>query len=123
MLGKPVTVFEYRSTRLETANASSAFTFADLVDHYIATELACHSTGQEKSHATRVVYKDFLLRWIRPVWGHLDIRDIRTVAVEHWLRQLARCDGLPLAPSTKAKLRNLMSVVFNHAIRYRAKID
>ena len=93
-------------------------TFADLVDHYIATELACHLSGQEKSHATRVVYKDFLLRWIRPAWGHLDIRDIRTVAVEHWLRQLSRRDGRPLAPSTKAKLRNLMSVVFNHAIGY-----
>jgi hypothetical protein len=28
-----------------------------------------------------------------------------------------RKDGSPLAPSTKAKIRNLMSVLFNHAIR------
>jgi hypothetical protein len=29
-----------------------------------------------------------------------------------------RVDGNPLAPSTKAKIRNLMSVLFNHAIRH-----
>jgi hypothetical protein len=29
-------------------------TFADLVYHHIDTELACHLSGQEKSHATRV---------------------------------------------------------------------
>jgi integrase len=28
-----------------------------------------------------------------------------------------RSDGSPLAPSTKAKIRNVMSVLFNHAIR------
>ena len=38
--------------------------------------------------------------------------------MEHWLRQLVRADGNPMAPSTKAKIRNLMSTLFNHAIRY-----
>jgi integrase len=38
--------------------------------------------------------------------------------VERWLRQLMCVDGRPMAPSTKAKIRNLMSVLFNHAIRY-----
>jgi integrase len=31
---------------------------------------------------------------------------------------LLRADGRPLANSTKAKIRNLMSVLFNHAIRH-----
>jgi len=39
-------------------------------------------------------------------------------AVERWLRQLRRRDGEDLANSTKAKIRNVMSVLFNHAIRY-----
>ena len=43
---------------------------------------------------------------------------MRTVAVEHWLRRLVRVDGDPLANSTKAKIRGLFSVLFNHAIRY-----
>jgi integrase len=42
----------------------------------------------------------------------------RTIAVENWLRELRRKDGNPLANTTKAKIRNLMSVLFNHAIRY-----
>ena len=48
----------------------------------------------------------------------MNIRNVRTVAVESWLRQLQRQDGVALANSTKAKIRNLMSVLFNHAIRY-----
>ena len=36
----------------------------------------------------------------------------------HWLRGLQRADGTPLANPTKAKIRNLFSVLFNHAIRY-----
>jgi len=31
---------------------------------------------------------------------------------------LQRADGTPLANATKAKIRNLLSVLFNHAIRY-----
>lgn len=59
-----------------------------------------------------------LKRWIRPEWGSISIREVRTVAIENWLRQLRRQDGDELASSTKAKIRNLMSVLFNHAIRY-----
>src|ERR1019366_2212448 len=95
-----------------------AITVGDLVDHYGKTELAGDPGNGGKSHATRIVYKDFLARWVRPAWGGLNIRAVRTIAVEHWLGQLVRRDGSPMAPSTKAKIRNLMSVLFNHAIRY-----
>ena len=37
--------------------------------------------------------------------------------VEAWLHQLLRIDGRPLANNTRAKIRSLMSVLFNHAIR------
>jgi integrase len=89
---------------------------ADLVDHYVQTELSDDANWH--SHATRVVYEQFLKRWIRPQWADVSIRDVRTVAVEQWLRRLQRLDGDPLANATKAKIRNLMSVLFNHAIRY-----
>jgi hypothetical protein len=89
---------------------------ADLVDHYIATEL---SDGVDwHSHATRIVYIEFLKRWIRPHWADRGIRDVRTVCVERWLMQLRRNNGERLADATKAKIRNLMSVLFNNAIRY-----
>ena len=89
---------------------------ADLVDHYIQTELV--EEADWRSHATRIVYREFLKRWIRPRWADLDIRDVRTVVVERWLRQMHRVDGAPLANATRAKIRSLMSVLFNHAIRY-----
>jgi len=89
---------------------------ADLVDHYIETELSDEADWH--SHATRIVYSQFLKRWIRPHWGCVGIRDVRTVAVERWLKYLCRVDGERLADATKAKIRNLMSVLFNHAIRY-----
>jgi integrase len=89
---------------------------ADLVDHYIGTELSDEADWH--SHATRIVYSEFLKRWIRPHWADIGIRDVRTVAVERWLKQLRRVNGERLADATKAKIRNLMSVLFNHAIRY-----
>jgi integrase len=89
---------------------------ADLVDHYIETELS-EEVGWH-SHAARIVYRQFLARWIRPHWEKVSVRSVRTIAVEHWLRRLQRADGTPLANATKAKIRNLLSVLFNHAIRY-----
>jgi hypothetical protein len=88
----------------------------DLIDHYLETELA--EGNDWRAHATRIVYREYLTRWIKPCWGSINIRDVRTVAVERWLRRLQRQDGETLANSTKAKIRNLMSVLFNHAIRY-----
>ena len=88
----------------------------DLIDHYLETELGDETDW--RSHATRIVYREYLTRWIKPCWGSINIRDVRSVAVERWLRQLQRQDGEALANSTKAKIRNLMSVLFNHAIRY-----
>lgn len=88
----------------------------DLIDHYIRTELS--SDASWHSHATGTIYSYFLQKWIRPQWDEVSLRSVRTVAVEHWLRRLCRIDGNPMADSTKAKVRNIFSVVFNHAIRY-----
>jgi integrase len=91
-------------------------TVGDLIDHYLLTELP--PGAARHSHATSIIYREFPLRWIKPHWGGFNIRDIRTIAVETWLKELRRRDGDELANSTKAKLRNIMNVLFNHAIRY-----
>jgi integrase len=111
--GLRVSINETRNRQRE-----QTITVADLVDHYIATELASAQIDGGKSHATQTIYTDFLTRWVKPTWGSLNVRDVRTIAVENWLRKLPRVNGSPLAPSTKAKIRNLMSVLFNHAIRH-----
>jgi integrase len=109
--GLRVSINETRNRQRE-----QTITVADLVDHYSRTELAKDQFDGGKSHATKTVYRDFLTRWVKPIWGSLNIRDVRTIAVENWLRNLVRGNGSPLAPSTKAKIRSLMSVLFNHAI-------
>jgi len=49
---------------------------------------------------------------VRPHWEKYGLAEVRTIQVESWLRTL------PLAKSSCAKIRNLMSVLFNHACRY-----
>jgi integrase len=90
-------------------------TVADLIDHYIHTDLSVEAGWH--SVATRTIYRYFLEKWIRPQWGKNVLSSVRTLAVEHWLRTLKNAEGDPLADATKAKIRSIFSVLFNHAIR------
>jgi hypothetical protein len=54
----------------------------------------------------------YLDNWILPRWGELKLDQIKPVAVEEWL------DGIKRAKATRAKIRNLMSALFHHAMRY-----
>ena len=65
-----------------------------------------------RSYSTRKNYSFLLKRWIVPNWRRYELSEVRTVEVELWFRSLVR------ARSTCAKIRNLMSVLFNHAWRY-----
>jgi integrase len=84
-------------------------TVRELVAHFQETELCVGST--RKSPSTRKVYADFLKRYVLPHWGERALRDVRPVAVERWL------ESLSLAPATRAKIRSLMSALFQHAMR------
>ena len=85
-------------------------TVSDLVSHYRKRELDPDTLW--KTHSTKVTYEGYLNKWILPRWeGHLLVR-VNAGEVELWLR------SLPLARSSCAKIRNLMSVVFNHGIRH-----
>ena len=81
---------------------------AELVTHYTEKELPENS---RKSYSTRKAYQIYIQNWILPKWGEYPPAAIKTVAVEEWL------GTLPLAPGTKAKLRNIMSAIFTHAMR------
>ena len=82
-------------------------TVAELVNHYTKNELPNKSPyGQE-------VYQGYLNTWILPKWGKYSLADVRTVAVEAWLGTLNQ-----LANGTRAKLRNIMSATFAHAMRW-----
>jgi integrase len=98
----------------------TSITMAAAVAHYQRHELADSGDGG-KAYSTRHRKMQVLKHWILPRWGRLDLRAIKTVAVEQWLKTLMTTrfsDAKPLAGGTKEKIRDAMSCVFNHAIRW-----
>lgn len=79
--------------------ASRSLTVGELVAHYQTTELA--ETNISKSPSTRKVYKYFLDAFVVPSWGSRTLSEMRPITVEKWL------EGLPHAPGTRAKIRNI----------------
>lgn len=83
-------------------------TVTELVTHYRNHEL----TEDKKAYATVEANTHYLTNHIVPKWGAFYLSDVRTVDVELWLHSLR------YAPGTRSKIRNIMSAVFNHAIRH-----
>jgi integrase len=90
--------------------SSDSITVAQLCDHFEQRELTKDNTW--RSYSTKKTYQAYLNRWVLPHWRHYELAEVGTIQVESWLRRL------PLAKSSCAKIRNLMSVLFNHACRY-----
>ncbi len=86
-------------------------TIATLVAHYKLKELAGDRNGR-KAFSTRSAYECNLENWVLPRWGDHQLGQIKPVAVEEWLDSIKRAKG------TRAKIRNLMSALFTHAMRY-----
>jgi integrase len=85
-------------------------TITEACDHFIQRELT--NDNLWRSYSTKRAYKAYIKRWIVPHWGSIRLSEVRTMEVESWLRRL------PLAKSSCAKLRNILSVLFNHACRH-----
>ena len=85
-------------------------TVSDLAEHYRQRELRPDTVW--KTHSTKVTYEGYLNKWILPRWGNYALARVNAGEVELWLRSLT------LARASCTKIRNLMSVLFNHGIRY-----
>jgi integrase len=98
----------------------TSITMAKAVEHYSVHELAdCGAEG--KAYSTRSRKTQLLNRWVLPRWGKMELRAIKTVAVEQWLKTLVTAKfgkPKPLAGGTREKIRDAMSSIFNHAIRW-----
>jgi integrase len=84
-------------------------TFTELIAHYAQKELA---ENGNKAYSTRAAYESCIKTWIAPKWGNYRVADVKAVAVEDWL------SSLDLANGSKAKIRNIMYSIFEHAVRY-----
>jgi integrase len=85
-------------------------TVEQLAAHYKEKELP--EDGSKKAQSTVGVYRSNLDNWIVPRWKRYRLSDVKAIAVEDWL------GSLEMAPATKAKIRNIMHALFNHAMRY-----
>lgn len=86
-----------------------------LIDHFKEHELSLDENFDDeegRAYSTRCNYREILDFHVQKKWGRYKLLDVRTVEVEKWLRKLK------LARGSKAKIRAIMSVLFNHAIRY-----
>lgn len=87
-----------------------AITIGDLVKHFQQRELR---TGFAwRTFSTRNTYEGYLRKWIVPRWREHPVVSLKAGEVEIWLR------SLPLARASCAKIRNLMSMLFNHGVRH-----
>ena len=87
-----------------------AISIGDLVKHFQQRELR---TGFAwRTFSTRKTYEGYLRKWIVPRWSEHPVDTLKAGEVEIWLR------SLPLARASCAKIRNLMSLLFNHGARH-----
>lgn len=83
-------------------------TVTDLIAHYRKHELV----PERKAFATIQANGIYLRLHVETNWGSKRLQDVRTVDVEKWLY------SLNYAPGTRSKIRNIMSALFNHAMRH-----
>jgi integrase len=83
-------------------------TVATLIDRYLFDPIE----KDRLAFATRKSSSTYLNHWVKPKWGNHSLDDVRTLAVESWLRDV------PLAPKSKLHLRNVMHVLYECAARW-----
>ena len=103
--------FRHSINRHAVEHGGPPQTVHKLVEHYRLKELPMQ-THEGKTRGTKLVYNSNLKLYIVPRWGEYPLRRVASVEVEDWLKTLK------LAPSSRAKIRYLMSTVFRHAIRW-----
>jgi integrase len=88
----------------------SKMTVAEAWRHFQVHELRDPEVG--RSLSTIQGYLNYFKCQILPKWKNVPLDDVKSVAMEKWLR------SLDLAPGSKAKIRNHLSALFSHAIRH-----
>src|SRR6266436_1688491 len=106
-----------------------SISFETLVNHYRQHELPDifnktkptpdAADEDRKSYSTQVTYEGYLRKWILPRWRVCRLKDIKATDVEKWLKSLCfPRTGVPLARGSRPKIRNILSALYSHAIRW-----
>ncbi len=105
----------------------------DIINHFRRHEMV-DKGSDGRAWSTRDRYASYIDSRIEPRWGKERLDSIVAGDVEEWLRDLTKKDrrsgeenqrsvaqgveNEPLSSGTKAKIRDIMSILFNHAIRW-----
>ena len=95
---------------INAGDSGCKVTVEQICEHFEQREL--RSGDSFRSFATVKTYRGYIRKWIKPRWGSRYLDEIKAVDVEAWLRRL------PIARSSRAKIRSILSILFNHACRY-----
>ena len=96
--------------RINAGSSGCKITVEQICEHFEQREL--RSGDSFRSFATVKTYRGYIRKWIKPRWGSRYLDEVKAVDVEAWLRRL------PIARSSRAKIRSILSILFNHACRY-----
>jgi integrase len=91
------------------SGCTAPLTIGQLIEHYRLTELG---ESNSKTTRTKEVYEHQLAHVISPKWGTYCLQEVKPIAVEKWL------NSMPVAPGSRYKTKGVMSVLFQHAMRY-----
>ncbi len=110
---------EVQRLGLDRRSGKGPNTLKELVDHWLQRECSMETDSKSRrAFSTKDNYRSYLRRWIVPRWGEVALEEVKAVVVEDWLSTLKKPNGNPLAPGSKKKIRDLMHVLYAHAIRY-----
>jgi integrase len=98
--------------RLAAEGSGAPATIRKLVDHYRLKEIPIEESHEGKRRSTKLGYLSNLNCHIVPRWGDYHPGKVTTVEVEDWLK------SLQLAPASRAKVRNVLSMIFRHGMRW-----
>ena len=107
--------FRLNINRKVTESAGPA-TLNKLVEHYRMKEMPMES-HEDKRRSTKMGYLSNLNNHIVPRWGDYNPKSITTVEVEEWVKSLR------LAPASRAKVRNVLSMTNLLSVFARAEDD
>ena len=96
--------------QINAGSSGCKTTVEQICEHFEQRELRCGDSF--RSFATVKTYRGYIRKWVKPRWGSRYLDEVKAVDVEPWLRRL------PIARSSRAKIRSILSILFNHACRY-----
>jgi integrase len=89
-------------------------TVGGLIDRFASEELP-----NARRFQTQAEYHTYFDSYIRPQWGKLFLDQVKPTPVMNWLKSLqSKTTGKPLAPKTKAHIRNAFFLLFQWARRW-----